>query len=261
MQRCTWYLRSIPIASTGMEAMQNQVIGVCKKVGGALHQWPHFLAGLRNKLLTGILVAIPLVVTIWVLNLAYGFIKSISEPLLSKIWISQTKTLSMIPGVSFAVTLIMLILLGFMATNVLGKRMLEGFDHLLMRIPIVSTIYAGVKQVIDSFKSFNSVSDYKRVAYVEYPSEGSKLIGFVTGQYFDSTLQKEMTSVIIPTAPNPMTGLVVVIESSRVIDSSLTMEEATKMILSAGLLVPKRNVTTAAQPNAVSRDVEIVSAT
>ena len=134
----------------------------------------------------------------------------------------------------------MLMGLGFMATNVLGQRMLQGFERLVLRIPLAATIYTGVKQVIDSVKAFNSGSQFKRVAYVEYPSQGCKLIGFVTGQFYDERLKCDMTSVVIPTAPSPMTGIVIVVESSRVIESSLTIEEATKLIVSAGLVVPKK---------------------
>jgi uncharacterized membrane protein len=203
----------------------------------AAREWRHGLALVRNKLFTGIVVAIPVIVTIWVLNVAYGFINGISAPLLRKLGIE-------FPGLGFVVTLLMLIGVGFMATNVLGQRMLEGIENLLLKIPLVATIYAGVKQIIDSIKSFNNVSNFKRVVYVEYPSPGCKLIGFVTGQFYDERLGVEMISVVIPTAPNPMTGLIVVVESSRIIDSSLTIEEATKLIVSAGLVAPKRKLET-----------------
>jgi uncharacterized membrane protein len=145
-----------------------------------------------------------------------------------------------IPGLGFLVTLLLLLFLGFMATNVLGQRILEWTERQLLRIPLVATIYAGVKQVIDSFKSFNNMANFKRVVYVEYPSPGCKLIGFVTGQYFDHRLQTEMVSVVIPTAPNPMTGLVIVVEAAHVIESELNLEEAMKLIVSAGLVSPKR---------------------
>jgi uncharacterized membrane protein len=196
--------------------------------------WGAILIALRNKFFAGIVAAIPLIVTFYVLKIAYGFINDISEPVLDRL------THKPIPGLGFAVTLVMLMGLGFMATNVLGQRTLLGFERLLLRIPLAATIYAGVKQIIDSVKAFNSGTQFKRVAYIEYPSPGCKLIGFVTGQYFDERLQLEMTSVVIPTAPNPMTGLVIVVESSRVMDSSLSIEEATKLIVSAGLVVPRR---------------------
>ena len=196
--------------------------------------WGAALVVLRNKLFAGIVAAIPLIVTFYVLKIAYGFINDISEPFLDKLFGKP------IPGLGFAVTLVMLMGLGFVSTNVLGQRMLLTFEKLVLRVPLAATIYAGVKQVIDSVKAFNSGNQFKRVAYVEYPSPGCKLIGFVTGQYFDERLQMEMTSVVIPTAPNPMTGLVIVVESSRVLDSALTIEEATKLIVSAGLVVPRK---------------------
>jgi uncharacterized membrane protein len=197
-------------------------------------KWRSIFVVLRNKLFAGIVAAIPLIVTFYVLKIAYGFINDISEPFLDKIFGKPT------PGLGFAVTLVMLMVLGFVSTNVLGQRMLLGFEKLVLRIPLAATIYAGVKQVIDSVKAFNSGSQFKRVAYIEYPSPGCKLIGFVTGQYYDERLRMDMTNVVIPTAPNPMTGLVMVVESSRVMDSSLSIEEATKLIVSAGLVVPRK---------------------
>jgi uncharacterized membrane protein len=210
----------------------------------SIRHWPEVLKWLRNKLFAGIVSAIPLIVTGWVLKIAYGFISGISAPLLLGFGID-------VSIVNFLVTIVMLMLLGIMATNVLGKRMLEGFEWALLRVPIVATIYAGVKQVIDSFKSFNNVSNFKRVAYVEYPSPGCKLIGFVTGQYYDDRLRAEMTSVVIPTAPNPMTGLVIVVESFKVIESALSIEEAMKLIVSAGLVVPKKKVVEKREPQLV----------
>ena len=210
----------------------------------AAHNWREVLKGLRNKLLAGIVFAIPLIVTIWVLNIAYGFISGISAPFLKKFGLDYSI-------LSFAVTIALLIVIGFLATNVLGQRMLEIFERGLLRVPVVATIYAGVKQVIDSFKSFNNVANFKRVAYVEYPAPGCKLIGFVTGQFYDENLGVEMTSVVIPTAPNPMTGLVVVVESSRVSESALSIEEAMKLIVSAGLVVPKKKVGAAREPQMV----------
>ena len=195
--------------------------------------WRSVLVVLRNKLFAGIVAAIPLIVTYDVLKIAYGVIDDISSPFLKKFGID-------IPGLGFAVTVVMLMGLGFMATNVLGQRILQGVERLVLRVPLAATIYTGVKQIIDSVKAFNSGSQFKRVAYVEYPSPGCKLIGFVTGQFYDERLKCDMTSVVIPTAPSPMTGIVIVVESSRVIDSSLSIEEATKLIVSAGLVVPKK---------------------
>ncbi|MEI6349926.1 MAG: DUF502 domain-containing protein [Verrucomicrobiota bacterium] len=205
-----------------------------KFLAGAQRCTP-LLAATRNKALTGVVVAIPLIATFWVLKLAYTTINNISAPFLPQL-----------PLLPFLVTLALLIGLGIMATNVLGQRMLESAELALLKIPFVATIYAAVKQVIESFKAFNNMSNFKRVVYVDYPAEGCRLIGFVTGQFYDSGLDEELVSVVIPTAPNPMTGLVIVVPNRRLIESSLTLEEAMKMVVSAGLVVPKRRTAAAA---------------
>lgn len=187
-------------------------------------------------LLTGVVVAIPIIVTIWVLKVAYNFINDITAPYLAGIFGKE------IPGLGFLVSLMLLLFIGFMATNVLGQRILDWIERQLMKVPLVATIYTGVKQVIDSFKSFNNMANFKRVVYVEYPSPGCKLIGLVTGQYYDPKLEMEMISVVIPTAPNPMTGLVLIVEASKVIESELSLEEAMKLIVSAGLVSPKKKI-------------------
>jgi len=191
------------------------------------------LSGTRNKALTGVVVAIPLLATLWVVQLAYTTINDISAPALIRLGIN-------LPLIPFFVTLGLFIMLGFMASNVLGQRLLDRMEMTLLRIPVVATVYTGIKQVIDSFKSFKNMENFKRVVYLDYPAEGARLIGFVTGQYYDSKLGEEMTSVVIPTAPNPMTGLVVVVPARNLTESSLTLEEAMKMVVSAGLVAPKR---------------------
>lgn len=190
-----------------------------------------------NKALTGVVVAIPLIATGFVVKMAYGIVNDFSAPFLHSVGIHW-------PLLPFFVTLGLLTGLGYMTSNMLGQRILDTLERTLLRIPVVTTIYAGVKQVIDSFKSFNNMGNFKRVVYVDYPSEGARLIGFVTGQYYDSKLCEEMTSVVIPTAPNPMTGLIIVVPNNKLTDSSLTLEEAMKMVVSAGLVAPKRKSAT-----------------
>jgi len=209
------------------------------RVVSGLQQCRPILAGAGNKALTGVVVAIPLLATIWVVMFAYNRISDISAPAVEYMryqWNIKTQ----LPLVPFFVTLSLFIALGFMASNVLGRRLLEKMELALLKIPVLASVYAAIKQVIDSFKSFKNMENFKRVVYLDYPAEGARLIGFVTGQYYDSKLGEEMTTVVIPTAPNPMTGLVVVVPASKLTESSLSLEEAMKMVVSAGLVVPKR---------------------
>ncbi len=204
-----------------------------QKTGAAATQIRPFVSVAGQKALTGVVVAIPLLATLWVVQLAYNAINNVSAPFLEQIGLR-------LPLLPFFVTLAVFITLGFMASNVLGRRVLEKLEAGLLRVPVVATVYAAVKQVIDSFKSFHNMENFKRVVYLDYPAPGARLIGFVTGQYYDSNLGEEMTTVVIPTSPNPMTGLVVAVPGRLLTESSLTLEEAMKMVVSAGLVAPKR---------------------
>ena len=198
------------------------------------------LLTLRNRLLTGILVAVPLVVTFWVLTFTYNTISQISDPMMRLLRIGRdpdSEAQRQVLG--FFLTLLVFLFIGFMATNVLGQRIIEALEKFLLKVPFVATIYAGVKQVIDSIRNFNVGMNFKRVVYVDYPQTGHRLIGFMTGSFYDPKVQSEMVNVFVPTAPNPMTGLLIVVNTKHVQDSNLTMEQASKLILSAGLIGPK----------------------
>lgn len=210
-----------------------------------MENWRTFATHLRNTLLAGLVILIPLVITIWVLNLAYHFIAGVSAPLLLALHIP------VIPGLPFLITLLMLLGVGFMATNVWGRLILATGDRLILKLPLVGGIYAGIRQVIDSIKNLNKTGRDKRVVYVPYPAEGSYILAFATGEFHDPALGVDMTWVLLPTAPNPMTALIVAIETTRLINSELTLEEATKLIVSGGVMIPARFEASGAQNGAV----------
>ncbi len=185
-----------------------------------------------NRLFTGVVVAVPLIVTFLVLQIAYNFIDGISEPLWKRFGWEK------IPGLGFVSTLIILIILGYFATNVLGRKVIDTFEKILTKIPLIAPVYNAVKQALESFKSMSSNKQFTRVAYVQYPSEGSYLIAFVTGHFLETTTNIEMTTAFVPTSPSPLTGFVVCTPTDKVIDSGLSLEQATKIIMSAGLVAP-----------------------
>ena len=219
-----------------------------QKLHSITNSSPHRIRHLRNKLIAGVIISVPLVVTLIVLKIAYSTINSFSSPIFHSLGIH-------FPGVGFVTTLLLLLGLGFMATNVIGRNIIEKFEAIVLKIPVVAHLYGGVKQAIESVRNIKMSSNFKRVAYVPYPSSGCHLIGFVTGTLYDEALGYEMTAVFLPTTPNPFTGYMVFIESSRVIESSLTLEQATKAVVSAGLVVspaktfsPSSNVMTHYDP-------------
>ena len=176
-------------------------------------------------------MAVPLIATVLVLEIAYNFINGVSAPLYRALRIS-------IPGLGFITTLLILILLGFMATHVVGSRILSAFEAFMHRIPLASQIYSVVKQALESFKTIKATGSFKRVAYVECPSTGCMLVGYVTGQLYEPKLGGQMTMVFVPHSPNPLTGFLIIVENDKVIESSLSLEQVTKLVMSAGLVAP-----------------------
>lgn len=197
-------------------------------------------SSLRRNFLTGLAFLIPLVATGWILILVYKAIESLTSPIVRILLPKEWEPPEMVQNIAGFVGIILLIMgLGFMARNVLGERILKAIDQVFLRIPVIAFIYNGLKQMIDAFRHFGGSRNFKRVVYVEYPSPGSRLIGFVTSHYFDVKRRQGITCVFVPTSPNPMTGFVIVVEDDKVMESHLSLEEASKIIFSAGLVSPE----------------------
>ena len=203
--------------------------------------------------LAGMAAVIPILATGWIVVLVFKLLHRIGLSIISAVLdalnamrgVSRGEpdawTPEGFPGDDFLWLLIPLALLflsGVAVMNRPGKKMLSWVDGAMMRLPLFGFIYSAIKQFIDAVKNLGGPRKFKGVAYVEYPSPGCRLIGFVTGHFCDPQTGKSTTSVFIPTSPNPMTGFVVLIDDDKVFDSDMTLEEAGKMILSAGLVAP-----------------------
>lgn len=186
-----------------------------------------------NRLLAGIAFAVPLVVTYWVLSFGYGLVNGLSDPWLKALGVD-------FPGAGFLITLLAFIGLGVMAKHVIGRRVLDRFESFVLRIPVAGTIYAGTKQVLHILRGGDDGPKPKRPVVVEYLAPGSYLFGYATGHFSEAGSGREMTTVFVPTAPNPTTGLIIAVPSDQVRECDLSMEEATKMLVSAGLIMPGR---------------------
>jgi uncharacterized membrane protein len=205
----------------------------------------------RNKFLTGLAVATPMIVTFWILQFVYNTLHDWNETLL-KLVAAEVNTAaghvvfdSTTQGfkdfntfIGVMIPILVLISLGVLASNVIGRQVVDAVDRLVLRVPFINFIYKLLKQVIDSFKNFGSSKGFKRVVYIDYPVPGAWMIGFVTGQFVDRVRNKNMSVVFVPGALSPMTGLLLSVESERLTDAPMSMEEAMKMIFSGGLVVP-----------------------
>lgn len=211
---------------------------------------------LRNKFLAGLALALPLILTLWILFTVYDLLHAWSKPVLGQVVnlvnefseepllnIEDPKLESLTNFIGFLFSVLVILGLGFMATNVIGVHIVTAVDKLLLRIPLVAVIYRPLKQVIDAFRSLGGTKqNFKRVVYIEYPVPGMRMIGFATGQYCDVQTGKAQTCVLLPTAPSPMTGILLVVDSEKITDAPITIEEAMKMIISGGLVSPTNAV-------------------
>ena len=192
-------------------------------------------AKIRNNFIAGVVVLIPIGITIY-LTL---FIISISSKILPK-EINPNHYLPYdIPGVEIFITLILITLIGWLSLSFIGKKMLSLLNSILIRIPILRTIYSALGQMTETFTKTDNKK--KNVVLVEYPRKGSWAVGFATrensGEISDK-LKKNLINVFVPTTPNPTSGFLLMYPKEDVIYLDLTFEEASKFIVSAGTSNP-----------------------
>ncbi len=200
----------------------------------------------------GTAALVPITGTLWLLVLIYRGMLLVGDFIIDDCifgsinWLRGVDTAAEMwrfdfPGanlVRFALPLAVIFLIGFAVTNVPGKRVLGWLDGAMTRIPVFGFIYAAFKQFVDALRNLGGPRQFKSVAYIDYPSPGCRLIGFVTGGYKDPDSGMHKTAVFIPTSPNPLTGFTLLVDDERVINSRLSLQEASKMILSAGIVSP-----------------------
>jgi len=202
--------------------------------------------------LAGMATVIPILGTGWLVVLVFKLLHSMGRAFIEHVLkvLNQLRgatgdeawSLEGFPGddlLWLLIPLALLFLAGAAVTNKPGRRFVVWVDRLMTRLPLLGFIYSTLKQFVEAVRNLGGEQKFKGVAYVEYPSPGCRLIGFITGNYFDKQTERDVTTVFIPTSPNPMTGFVVVIDDEKVFDSDMTLEEAGKMVLSAGLVAPE----------------------
>jgi len=196
-----------------------------------------FWSRLRRFYLAGILVLAPTALTLWVVWNLFNFFDNILGYQLRARGIS-------VFGLGFVLLNILLILLGWMTTSFLGKRVFHLWDRVMHRVPLINKIYATLRQIAELLIGPERGKAFGRVAIVEFPSPGSWGLGFVTsttpGESDGRTGQK-LCSLFIPSAVNPTTGFLLLVPEDRVRYLDMSAEQAMKMIVSAGALVPPKN--------------------
>lgn len=191
---------------------------------------------LRKYVITGLLVLLPLAVTLYLIALVFsvtdGLLGSLTEYILGR----------RIPGAGAVLTVAIIVGAGMVATNVLGRRIIQFCEGLVTRIPLVRAIYNSVKQLVNAFTLQNR-SGFKEVVLVPFPGTNVRSVGFVTNdgpRLLTQAAGDDLITVFVPTVPNPTTGFFLAVPRHDVVPLDVTLEEGFKMIMSAGALIPER---------------------
>jgi len=194
---------------------------------------------MKKILITGLLIWIPLAITLWVLEL---IVSTMDQSLLLLPPQYQPHTLIgyQIPGLGALLTVIVVFVTGALASNILGRRLLRFWESILGRIPVVKTIYSGVKQVSDTIFAPGGQA-FSKALLVQYPREGSWTIAFLTGRPGGDVanhLRGDYVSVYVPTTPNPTSGFFLMMPKAEVIELDMSVDDALKYVISMGVVSP-----------------------
>ncbi len=205
---------------------------------------------MRKYFITGLLVLVPLVITLWVLNLIVSTLDQ-SLFLLPPEWRPESLFGFYLPGFGTVVTLLIVFLTGLITRNIIGNRVLVLWELLLQRIPVVNSIYSSVKQVSDTLLS-SSGNAFRKALLVQYPHAGAWTIAFQTGVPggdLKNHLPGDYVSVYVPTTPNPTSGFFLVFRREDTIELDMSVDEALKYIVSMGVVAPPTKKTEPALPS------------
>jgi uncharacterized membrane protein len=197
---------------------------------------------MKKYFITGLLIWIPLVITIWVLKLVVDMLDQtlllLPPALRTESWLGMH-----VPGMGVLLTLLIVVLTGVVTANLIGQRLVHFWHEILHRIPVVSSIYSSVKQVSDTLFS-SSGEAFRKALLVQWPREGMWTIAFLTGvPGGDVTrhLQGDYVSVYVPTTPNPTGGYFVMMLRKDVIELDMSVDTALKYVISMGVASPNGN--------------------
>jgi uncharacterized membrane protein len=205
------------------------------------------LGRVRNYFLTGLVIAAPLAITLYIVWWLVHSIDSLVKPLIPARYDPDLLLPFAVPGVGVVIAFVLITLLGFLTANLLGRTLISYGERVLGRMPLVRTIYGALKQIFETMLS-SRASTFNQVVLIEYPRPGLWSIAFVAtaakGEVREMLGKSErpddeVVSVFVPTTPNPTSGYLLFCKRSEMLPLDMTIEEAAKLVISAGLVTPE----------------------
>ncbi|HTT13747.1 MAG TPA: DUF502 domain-containing protein [Burkholderiaceae bacterium] len=210
---------------------------------------------LKKYLMTGLLIWVPLAVTLWVLNLIVSEMDQ-TVRLLPAAWQPKQLFGFDIPGLGLLLSAVVVVATGMLARNFIGRQLVLWWENLLSRIPIVRSIYSSVKQVSDTMLSPKG-NAFRQAVLVEFPQRGQWAIGLVVGTpgpVLTRDVGTDMLSVFVPTAPNPTSGYTILVPRGEVKELDITVDDALKFVISLGVVTPSESRVRSARPAALTHE-------
>ncbi len=193
---------------------------------------------LRSYFFTGVLVAAPVVITLWIVLSLVNLFDSLITPLIPNKFNPNLYLPYEIPGIGLIVLILLLIIIGFFTANFLGRWVVRRTEIILQNIPLIKIFYKTIKQILETVLKNNSTA-FRKVVMVEYPRKGVWVIGFTTGSV-GGIIQKKLRSkhinVFIPTTPNPTSGFLLLIPENQLKYLDIKVDDAIKTVVSAGIV-------------------------
>lgn len=206
---------------------------------------PDWRTRLRRTLLAGLLILAPLALTVLVLVEVFQFMDGIFAPIVDRALASALARESVhIPGLGLVLTLTLVLLLGWLSTNVGGRRLIRTFEGLVRRVPVAKSIYGATKGILEAV-SQDQTETFKRVVLVEYPKANVFALGFVTGGVRWSAVGErfaDLLLVFVPTTPNPTSGFLLLVPRAEAIELPVAVEDGIRMVVSGGILQADLNL-------------------
>ncbi len=195
---------------------------------------------MRRALVAGLVILVPVTLTIFILVKIFGFMDSMFAPVIDRA-IGIYLPGAHIPGLGLLLTLIVVLVLGWLSTNVVGRSVIQATERLICRIPVAKSIYSATKGFLEAV-SFNQTEAFKRVVRIEYPKENIFALAFVTGWASWPTVHEKLADtvlVFVPTSPNPTSGFLLLVPRDEAIELPISIEEGIRLVISGGILLPK----------------------
>lgn len=200
-----------------------------------------FIARLGSYVLAGILITVPTFLTLYFFLSIINMMDRWIAPLIPEKYHPENYLPISLPGLGLVLTVTTLALVGFLATNFIGRYFIRLSEQFMERVPFLRSVYGAVKQILETILA-NQSNAFRKVVLVEYPRTGVWVIGFLTGktsEELQSVTEAELVNVFVPTTPNPTSGFLLFVPKEQVVELEMPVEDGLKLVISGGIVGPK----------------------